>query len=59
MAPFVFRCPTTGFFVQGWSADAVENNDDADKYLAVNCLVCQRVHLVNSKTGKALGAEGE
>jgi hypothetical protein len=44
--------------VQGWSADAVEN-DDADKYSAVDCLICRRVHLVNLKSGKALGAENE
>jgi hypothetical protein len=51
MAPFLFRCPNTGFNVQGWIAEAVEN-DDGDKYEAVTCLACQQLHLVNPKSGK-------
>ena len=54
MAPFLFRCPTTGSNVQGWIAEAVEN-DDSEKYEAVTCLACQQLHLVSPKTGKALG----
>jgi hypothetical protein len=44
--------------VQGWIAEAVENND-GEKYESVNCLACQQLHLVNSKTGKTLGADDE
>jgi hypothetical protein len=51
MAPFLFRCPITGFNVQGWTAEAVEN-DDTEKYEAVPCLVCQQLHLVNPRPGK-------
>ena len=58
MASFLFRCPNTGLTVQGWIAEAVENND-GEKYESVNCLACQQLHLVNSKTGKTLGADDE
>jgi len=30
---------------------SVENNN-ADKYWPVDCLICRRVHLINLKTGK-------
>ena len=50
--------PNTAFSVQGWSAQAVEN-DDSEKYEAVTCLACQQLHLVNPKTGKTLGENDE
>jgi hypothetical protein len=48
--------------VQGWSADAVTKDDgayrdDDDAYQSVACLACTRVHLINLKTGKVLGAK--
>jgi hypothetical protein len=58
MAPFLFRCPNTGLNVQGWRAEAVEDGD-AESYESVNCLACQQLHLVNSKTEKTLGADEE
>ena len=58
MTPFLFRCPNTGFNVQGWIAEAVENGD-AERYESVSCLVCQQLHFVNPKTGKTLGANDE
>jgi hypothetical protein len=58
MAPFPFRCPNTGLTVQGWIAEAVENND-GEKYESVNCLACQQLHLVNPRTGKTLGTDDE
>jgi hypothetical protein len=55
MATFLYRCPTTGLQVQGWSAaDPTEGDDDI--YETVTCLACAKVHLVNPKTGKVLGA---
>ncbi len=58
MAPFLYRCPHTGTKVQGWiAADPTENKDEA--YEGVTCTACGRVHLVNSKTGKVLGAEDD
>ena len=58
MPTFLYRCPNTGFNVQGWVADDPAENDD-DGYEAVTCPVCRRVHMVNPKTGKLLGEDGE
>jgi hypothetical protein len=43
MAPFMYRCPQTGFSVQALAEDDL----DADHlYDAVICTACQRMHLV-------------
>jgi hypothetical protein len=57
MPPFLYRCPNTGYRVQGFVAEEV--SDDSEAYEAVTCNVCQRVHLVNPSTGKVLGGEDE
>jgi hypothetical protein len=56
MAAFVFRCPNTGFNVQGWSAYEV-SGDEADTYETVTCIACQQTHLVNPATGKVLSSD--
>jgi hypothetical protein len=58
MVPFIYRCPTTGFNVQGLFADAVAA-DNTKTYESVTCPVCTRVHLVNRATGRTLGDDGE
>jgi hypothetical protein len=58
MAAFIYRCPNTGLNVQGWIADD-PTNGEADNYEAVTCIACTRVHLVNPKTVRVLGAEDE
>ena len=50
---FLYRCPNTGYRVQGFVAD--ETSDDPESYEAITCIVCQRVHLVNPTTGKVVG----
>jgi hypothetical protein len=55
MPTFLYRCPNTGLRVQGWIADDSTKRDE-DSFEAVTCPACGRVHLVNSKTGKVLGA---
>ena len=54
MPAFLFRCPATGYSVQGLTAETVS---DADTYQSVRCVACARTHLVNAKTGKVAGAE--
>jgi hypothetical protein len=54
MAAFVFRCPNTGFRVQGWVAD-IESTTDGETYESVKCLACREFHFVNPKTRKTLG----
>jgi hypothetical protein len=56
MTAFIFRCPITGYNVQGHSADPTPD-DDAATYHAVTCTACARVHLVNPKTGKVAGSD--
>ena len=53
MATFLYRCPDTGFRVQGYTPG--QTSDDDDTYEAVTCLACQRVHLVNPATGRVIG----
>jgi len=51
----VFRCPNTGLNVQGWTADD-PTEGEAESYEPVICTACTRVHLVDRKTGRVLGA---
>jgi hypothetical protein len=53
MLTFIFRCPITGFRVQG-SAPEPTNETKGEHFEAVTCSICNRVHLVNPKTGKLL-----
>lgn len=57
MPTFLYRCPNTGFRVQGYAPDDTE--DRGDLYDAVTCAACGGVHLVNAKTGKVLGRDDE
>jgi hypothetical protein len=54
MAPFIFRCPNTGYNVQGLAPDNGAKNG-LENYESVTCLACQQIHYVNPKTGKMLG----
>ena len=54
MTTFLFRCPVTGYSVQGLSDEAVSDSDDT--YQSVKCAACSRTHLVNAKTGKVAGS---
>jgi hypothetical protein len=53
MGPFLYRCPNTGFRVQGWVED--DESEDGETYEGVICHACGRMHLVNPKTGETAG----
>jgi len=55
MAVVLFRCPITRQHVSSWIADDPES--DEDRWATISCLACQRVHTINPKTGKVLGAD--
>jgi hypothetical protein len=55
MPLFVYRCPTTGYRVQGFSAEDVSVNTHT--YEPVACPLCKRTHQVNPATGAVLGEE--
>jgi hypothetical protein len=56
MPLFVYRCPSIGRQVQGFSADDV--SVDAHTYEPVFCSVCRHFHNVNPATGAVLGDGG-
>ena len=56
MPLFIYRCPTTGRQVQGFSADHVFVDSHTDE--AVFCPLCRRFHNVNPATGAVLGQGG-
>jgi hypothetical protein len=53
MTAFLFRCPATGYSVQGLVPDPVP---DGETYQSITCTACWRTHLVDPKTGKVAGA---
>jgi hypothetical protein len=57
MATFLFRCPLTGYNVQGFVAE--DGDDDADTFHPFSCPACTRTHFVNPKTGKIVGSDVE
>ena len=57
MTAFLYRCPNTGFRVQGLTAE--ELAEDPSTFESVKCLVCRQIHLVNPTTGKVAGEDDE
>lgn len=54
MSSFIFRCPSRGLMVQGWT-----ENDAGEgiEYVPYRCPACGGMHLVNPKTGKLVSDE--
>jgi hypothetical protein len=57
VAAFIYRCPATGFIVQGWSPDDTPPERGGTAYELVTCTACKRSHLVNPRSGQVLGAD--
>ena len=60
MATFIYRCPSTGYKVQGFIADdpgkdEVPAKDSERTFSPLTCTVCAQIHLVNPNTGKVIG----
>jgi len=56
MPTFLYRCPASGYRVQGFVADdPIEKTGHV--YEPVTCTACSRIHLVNPRTGKLLSEE--
>jgi hypothetical protein len=58
MPPLLYRCPTTGYRVQGFTAEEI-SNDDVETFVTVTCIGCNQVHLVNPATGKVVDVDDE
>jgi len=48
---FVFRCPTTGYNVQGRYEDG---NGSLPPFVGQHCLACNGLHVVDPRTGKGM-----
>ena len=57
MPLFIYRCPVTGYPVQGFSAE--DTSEDRHTYEPVTCLACRQIHHVNPATGAVLGEKVE
>jgi hypothetical protein len=57
MPPFLYRWPATGYRVQGFVSEEIPA--EGDTYETLTCIACQRVHLVNPRTGRVLGESDE
>ena len=53
MPLFMYRCPITGYRVQGFVAEGT--SEDSHVYEPVTCPVCHQIHHVNPHTGVVLG----
>jgi hypothetical protein len=57
MSTFLYRCPVTGYRVQGLIADNPSHPTETNGHTfePLTCTVCGHIHLVNPKSGKLLG----
>ena len=51
MRTFVFRCPTTGYNVQGRYEDG---SGPLPAFVGQHCLACNGLHVVDPRTGKGM-----
>jgi hypothetical protein len=52
-----YRCPVSGKLAEVWTEFAETEADRADGFLdTVHCQICGRVHLVDPRTCRVLGA---
>lgn len=56
MSTFLYRCPVTGYQVQGFVADK-PGEPNGRAYEPLTCTICNRVHLVDPKTGRLLSED--
>lgn len=55
MPAILYTCPVTLSRASGWLAERRED----DGFEAIECIACRRIYVINSKTGKAFGAEDD
>ena len=59
MPVVLFKCPIMRQHVSAWVADDGGSSAEADRAETIVCAACSRVHLVNPKTGKVIGAHDD
>jgi hypothetical protein len=55
MPPFIYRCPTTGFNIQGATPD---DAPAGSYFISVTCPICSKLHLVNPSSGAGALEDG-
>ncbi len=58
MPALMYRCPSTKMNLRVWYEIQDDPSESADGYFeTVVCGDCERVHLIDPKTGKVVGVE--
>jgi hypothetical protein len=57
MPLFIYRCPNSGYRVQGFVPEDISEDDHV--YEPVTCPVCHQIHHVNPHTGVVLGEKAK
>ena len=52
MSSVLYRCPTLGYYVEGHFDDRFGGGAPPPSYVAMGCVGCGHVHLVNPQTGR-------
>ena len=55
MPTFIYRCPNTGYLVQGATSEEV--SDDGEHYVAISCDLCRRNPSCESDDGRNPGRQ--
>ena len=53
--PFIFKCPRTGYNVQGYDDDDEPEMVEGKRYKMFECLACRGFHLIDPDTGELMG----
>jgi hypothetical protein len=53
--PFIFKCPRTGYNVQGYDDEDEPEITEGKRYKMFECLACRGFHLVDPDTGELMG----
>ncbi len=56
MRRFLFRCPNSGFTVEGVAPDEAFDPDE-EFWVEMECHVCGKTHFVNPRSGQVKGDE--
>jgi hypothetical protein len=57
MPTLIFRCPLTGYNVQGYFAEEPQAGPGAEQvFVSLRCTACGRTHLVDPASRAVLGA---
>ena len=59
MPSFMYRCPVLRIHTHAWIADDVHADAGKGEFVAIPCMACQYVHLMNRLTRALAGADND